>query len=115
MKKMALTCLNIFLIFVLCSCKIEFHWLEQGEIHRVYLPWNVGIVILVGLSLFVIIMACVIEMVYLTHRVWKCPICGAEITPCWYELSALIHQNNRCVLKCPDCHRRGFCDLIGKM
>ena len=115
MKKIYFCLMTFIMPLVLASCQVEFHWIENNEYKRVFLPERIGIPVLVGLIVFILFVICFAEMYYLTHRKFRCPKCGAEISPHWYEFSALLHQNNRSVMKCPDCKRKGFCDLIGKM
>lgn len=115
MKKIYFCFMITVMPLILTSCQVEFHWLENNEYKRVFLPARIAIPMLVALVVLIVFIVCFVEMCYLTHRTFKCPKCGAEISPRWYEFSALLHQNNRSVMKCPDCKRRGFCDLIGKM
>ena len=111
MKKLYFSLLSALTLLMFSSCQVEFHTSK----YSVLLPARIGILILVGLIVFILFVICFAEMYYLTHRKFRCPKCGAEISPHWYEFSALLHQNNRSVMKCPDCKRKGFCDLIGKM
>ena len=111
MKRLLLCFVSSLTVLNLSSCRVEFHTGEQ----RILLPARIGIPILIALILLILFIVCFVEMYYLTHRKFRCPKCGAEISPHWYEFSALLHQNNRSVMKCPDCKRKGFCDLIGKI
>lgn len=115
MKKIYFCLMTFIMPLVLASCQVEFHWIENNEYKRVFLPARIGIPILICFHILILFVACFTIMYNLTHSKFRCPKCGAEISPHWYELSALIHENNRCVMKCPDCGRRGFCDLIGKI
>ena len=47
---------------------------------------------------------------YLLRCSFKCPKCGTVFRPRWYEISVWLHYGSARVVKCPVCHRRGFCE-----
>ena len=99
MKK-ALGILSLFpLMLVLTSCEV--HWF--GESWQV--PWYVIAIPVAVIILFGFILA----LRSIIHHTYKCPKCGEEFQPKWYEFSAFLRDGDDRVMRCPKCGRKGFC------
>lgn len=53
-----------------------------------------------------------ITHIVLLRTTLRCPKCGTEFNPRWYELSVWLHIDDRCVARCPKCGRKGFCERV---
>ena len=45
-----------------------------------------------------------------SEREYVCGFCGAHFSPKRRDMGFLLHDNDRYVLKCPHCKKRGFCE-----
>ncbi|MBE6563847.1 MAG: hypothetical protein E7655_01030 [Ruminococcaceae bacterium] len=95
MKKALLFLLTLSLMFLLCSCKVN--WFGQSF----EVPWY-----------FVVLPVCVIFLlsyVLLMSFSFVCPKCQTVFKPKWYQLSVCIHIGRKRLAKCPHCGYKGFC------
>ena len=86
---------TIILTLMLTSCDIH-----HGNIHHDVHWWVIAIPVVIIL---------VIAHISFIAKRYRCPMCGTEFRPKWYEISSWLHDDNGRAVKCPHCGRRGFC------
>ena len=87
------------LMLSLTSCDVHF-----GSKHYA-VPWYVIAVI----DAIVIAAVLIIVGVIISRGRYRCPECGEEFSPKWYQAMFSLHDGNSRVFKCPKCGRKGFC------
>ena len=100
MKKIICLMFVLFLIVFLCSCKIN--WFNKT----------------LDVSWYYVAIPCVVIFVLayilIFSQTYVCPNCKTEFKPKWYQLYTTIHFNGKRIAKCPNCKRRGYCEVKGK-
>ena len=95
LKKMLLFTVVLTLSVFLPSCNVHF-----GEQHYEVHWWVIAIPVVL---IFTLAHCLVIKKKY------QCPKCKAVFRPRWYEISTWVPVGEERVVKCPKCHRKGFC------
>lgn len=96
-KYLALTLPSSLMLF-LTSCKIHVNG-KIDDVHWWVIAIHVALVLL-------------ITHIVLIRTTLRCPKCGEEFEPRWYELSLWLNINGRRVARCPKCGRKGFCEKV---
>ena len=58
-----------------------------------------------------ILLIAVFGYVILMSRVYICPHCKTEFKAKPYQLYVTIHMGRKRIAKCPNCGRKGFCEI----
>lgn len=98
MKYLALT-LSIALMLFLTSCTIHVKGKIIADVHWWVIALPCALIFL-------------ITHIILIRIPLRCPKCGEEFEPRWYELSVWLNMNDRRVARCPKCGRKGFCKRV---
>lgn len=96
MKKICLIS-TLFLLLFLCSCKVN--WFSETY----DVPWY--FVVIPCIVIFVLAYILIISKTYI------CPNCKTEFKPKWYQLYITIHFDGKRIAKCPNCKRKGYCEV----
>ena len=96
MKKLIFAITLLTSTLLLSSCKVNL----GGNI--VDLPWY-----LVAIP---IVLVLVVLYIFMLSETYICPDCKTEFKPKWYQFSIFFHLNEKRVVKCPKCGRKGFCE-----
>ncbi len=69
-----------------------------------------------NICFWIIFSLCILTAAHILiiRKTYVCPTCGTKFRPKWYEISAWLHDGSLRVVKCPICHRRGFCPPCDK-
>ena len=100
MKKIFALTMLLLSLLSLSSCQVN--WF--GATYDV--PWYT--VVIPVLLLFAVCYA------YIITRNYLCPKCKTVFKPRWYHVSVGFHFGKKRLLRCPVCHRRGFCKRAKK-
>lgn len=95
-KKLLLAITLLTSTILLSSCKV--HWLGNA----IDVPWY-----LVAIPVVVLL---VVLYIFMLSDTYICPECKTEIKPKWYHFSIALHVDDKRVIKCPHCGRKGFCE-----
>ena len=95
MKKILLSLILFCSTTILCSCKIN--WFTT----TIDVPWY-----FIAIPITVIFISLYLAII---SKTYTCPECKTEFKPKWYQISVCIHYNDKRVVKCPNCGRKGFC------
>ena len=93
MKKLSLI-LVFVLLFVLTSCEVH---LGDAAFE---VPWWVIAI--------PIVLVCLIAHLIIIHKKYRCPFCGNELRPRWYEISSWLHMGSARAMKCSHCGKKGL-------
>lgn len=96
MKKFLFAVTLSLSIFLLTSCKVN--WFGSSF----DVPWY-----FVAIPVLLILIAAYLVLISGTYI---CPECKSEIKPKWYQFSVCLHLDDKRVVKCPQCGRKGFCE-----
>ena len=97
---LAVSVLWVCLSVLLCSCAVQI----GGVGYEV--PWWV-----IGVPTAVIVAIAVYAAAKsVLEKTYVCGECGKLFMPTGPEIGILLHDNDKCVLKCPHCGKRGFCE-----
>lgn len=102
MKRLICLLSVIFSPLLMTSCEVH----NNGQSWDV--PWHY---IAIPVTAFSVI-CLTVSHIYIIHNTYKCPECGTEFKPRWHEISAWIHINDDRIMRCPCCHRKGFCKKV---
>lgn len=97
MKKAVSILLLLIVTVSLTSCTVN--WF--GDTADV--PWYV-----IAIPLSVIF---VLAYIMILSKTYICPHCKTEFKAKPYQLYVTIHMGNKRIAKCPQCGRRGFCEI----
>ncbi len=81
---------------------IEVGTVIYGVNTGVWLPFFVGMPIVIGLGVF-------ISIYYYKHVAYICPVCHEVFKPKFGKMFWAAHTPNTRRLKCPKCNHKGFC------
>ena len=96
MKKLLFAITLLTSTILLPSCKV--HWLGNA----IDVPWY-----LVAIPIVILL---VVLYMFILSDIYVCPDCKTEFKPKWYQFSIFFHLNEKRVVKCPKCGRKGFCE-----
>ena len=96
MKKLLFVLTLFTSMLVLCSCKVNLF----GNI--VDLPWYL-------VAIFIVLVLAVLY-IFMLSETYICPDCKTEFKPKWNQFSIFFHLNEKRVVKCPHCGKKGFCE-----
>lgn len=97
MKKIFFAVALLVATLSLSSCTVN--WFDR----TIEVPWYVVAIPIVLISVFAFLL--------LMSTTYICPRCGAEFRAKPYQLYVTIHMNNKRIAKCPNCQRKGFCEV----
>ena len=97
MKKMLLIFVILITTLSLSSCTVN--WF--GDIMDV--PWY-----FIAIPVFVI---GVLGYIILMSKTYICPHCKTEFNAKPYQLYVTVHMGRKRIAKCPQCGRKGFCEI----
>ena len=97
MKKIFLFFVLLAMLLSLTSCKVN--WFGD----TIDAPWYciaipVALIFIVG---YIILMS----------KTYICPHCGTEFKAKPHQLYVTVHFNGKRIAKCPNCQRKGFCEV----
>ena len=97
MKKLICLIFIICLLVFLCSCKVN--WFNETY----DVPWYYVVIpcVVIFVLAYIIIMS----------KTYICPDCKTEFKPKWYQLYTTIHFDGKRIAKCPNCKRKGYCEI----
>ena len=102
MKKKLFLLTIPYLSFLLTSCEAHY----SGKSFEV--TWY-GITIPTVIFILTVL---IISHLYIISKTYKCPECKNEFKPKWYEISSWLPVDDKRVMRCPKCGRKGFCRRI---
>lgn len=97
MKKFLYLVSYICLLVFLCSCKVNW-FTETYEV-----PWYYVVIPCVVLI--------VLAYIIILSKTYICPNCKTEFKPKWYQFYTTIHFDGKRIAKCPNCKRKGYCEV----
>ena len=97
MKKLIILISIVCLLVFLCSCKVN--WFNETY----DVPWYYVVIpcVVIFVLAYIIIMS----------KTYICPDCKTEFKPKWYQLYTTIHFDGKRIAKCPNCKRKGYCEI----
>lgn len=98
MKYLALTIPAVLTLF-LTSCKLHVGDRIIADVHWWVIAIPTALIFL-------------ITHIVLIRTTLRCPKCGEEFEPRWYEFSVWLHMDDKRVARCPKCGRKGFCEKL---
>ena len=58
-----------------------------------------------------VLLIAVFGYIIIMSKTYICPHCNTEFKPKPHQLYVTIHMGNKRIAKCPNCGRKGFCEI----